>query len=590
MRKDPTQFRERFKRWKAGEQVYSAGLPAYNDGKSSNILTQSVLERPEGWYDDAKEQINNQYSTGIYDRAQSGIGFYNDNSGDIHGIMPEITITPNSGYKSTGHDRYQNDMFLLDQDATNYINNRQRTTTNKAAVALSPLVAAPVAPQIWTAINNPFVNAAMGIKSGSDLVSDDGVIKTIRSFGNGEYANGSLSLLGDLFDVLGVYQGAKGFVDIANMGKTLIPDVSKLNTSDYVPYFINDSHNLLMPQAIKLKRKLGNNNLSWDKAQSIIKERNLERDLTDQLAEAQNSGKSIFDFVDEHPEMVSDTYNARSHFFNKPFTDFEETAEDGVDFLMEDVIPRMVRASKDVGEYSKVDLFPDRLHGTVFNPMLLDKLKINKIRIPFQRYGGWASGNDVYINPASRDIFKTIVHEGHHAARNRIMERIRERMPGLFADRTIHGEQWPDDLSARSAYEAEGLGYTGKEVKYLDDAYVFDDRYLEANPWISPISEKGATNSEIRAHLSENGRYVGKALDEIIDKLSYGKFRRICMNINAYGDSFIRHVQKQMAGMTKIERSVYQEELMKKVRAALKYVGVSTATAPLIMQNENNAQ
>lgn len=27
MRKDPTQFRERYKRWKSGEQVYSAGLP-----------------------------------------------------------------------------------------------------------------------------------------------------------------------------------------------------------------------------------------------------------------------------------------------------------------------------------------------------------------------------------------------------------------------------------------------------------------------------------------------------------------------------------------------------------------------------------
>lgn len=27
MRKDPTQFRQRFQRWKNGEQVYDAGLP-----------------------------------------------------------------------------------------------------------------------------------------------------------------------------------------------------------------------------------------------------------------------------------------------------------------------------------------------------------------------------------------------------------------------------------------------------------------------------------------------------------------------------------------------------------------------------------
>lgn len=34
MRKDPTEFRERFKRWKAGERVYNSGwiLPAYDDG------------------------------------------------------------------------------------------------------------------------------------------------------------------------------------------------------------------------------------------------------------------------------------------------------------------------------------------------------------------------------------------------------------------------------------------------------------------------------------------------------------------------------------------------------------------------------
>ena len=35
MRKDPTEFRERFQRWKKGEQVYENGLalPAYEDGK-----------------------------------------------------------------------------------------------------------------------------------------------------------------------------------------------------------------------------------------------------------------------------------------------------------------------------------------------------------------------------------------------------------------------------------------------------------------------------------------------------------------------------------------------------------------------------
>ena len=35
MRSDPTQFRDRFKRWKKGEQVYKDGLPHYEDGKDS---------------------------------------------------------------------------------------------------------------------------------------------------------------------------------------------------------------------------------------------------------------------------------------------------------------------------------------------------------------------------------------------------------------------------------------------------------------------------------------------------------------------------------------------------------------------------
>lgn len=33
MKKDPTEFRDRFARWKAGEKVYENGLPTYKGGK-----------------------------------------------------------------------------------------------------------------------------------------------------------------------------------------------------------------------------------------------------------------------------------------------------------------------------------------------------------------------------------------------------------------------------------------------------------------------------------------------------------------------------------------------------------------------------
>lgn len=38
MKKDPTEFRQRFQRWKNGEQVYEAGLPHYEDGKDARKL------------------------------------------------------------------------------------------------------------------------------------------------------------------------------------------------------------------------------------------------------------------------------------------------------------------------------------------------------------------------------------------------------------------------------------------------------------------------------------------------------------------------------------------------------------------------
>lgn len=35
MKKDPTEFRDRFARWRAGEKVYENGLPTYGGGKSA---------------------------------------------------------------------------------------------------------------------------------------------------------------------------------------------------------------------------------------------------------------------------------------------------------------------------------------------------------------------------------------------------------------------------------------------------------------------------------------------------------------------------------------------------------------------------
>ena len=62
MKKDPTQFRERFERWKEGEQVYENGLalPAYEDGRTPEKRAQAfynVIDPrqgfPDGYWDAA---------------------------------------------------------------------------------------------------------------------------------------------------------------------------------------------------------------------------------------------------------------------------------------------------------------------------------------------------------------------------------------------------------------------------------------------------------------------------------------------------------------------------------------------------------
>ena len=44
MMKDPTEFRERFARWKAGEKVYENGLPTYGGGKGQYDHTVNFLK------------------------------------------------------------------------------------------------------------------------------------------------------------------------------------------------------------------------------------------------------------------------------------------------------------------------------------------------------------------------------------------------------------------------------------------------------------------------------------------------------------------------------------------------------------------
>ena len=70
MRKDPTEFRERFAAWKAGEKVYENGLPAYGGGKSAKKgpYVKGVVSKPVYDEFDAFLQTlpDNQRALGAY--------------------------------------------------------------------------------------------------------------------------------------------------------------------------------------------------------------------------------------------------------------------------------------------------------------------------------------------------------------------------------------------------------------------------------------------------------------------------------------------------------------------------------------------
>lgn len=78
MRKDPTEFRERFAKWKAGEKVYENGLPAYGGGKSTK----------KGSYylpgEKIRRELDVPYDNASYDyRRANQLGYEPDETGHL---------------------------------------------------------------------------------------------------------------------------------------------------------------------------------------------------------------------------------------------------------------------------------------------------------------------------------------------------------------------------------------------------------------------------------------------------------------------------------------------------------------------------
>lgn len=119
MRKDPTEFRERFAKWKAGEQVYENGLPMYGGGKStkkgpyvkgvvskpvydeSDIFYQRMQER-QAQLDSPKVQYTRQNNNPVkFDEQGNLVDQVTGETGTM--MLPEIRVTPKryDAYHST---------------------------------------------------------------------------------------------------------------------------------------------------------------------------------------------------------------------------------------------------------------------------------------------------------------------------------------------------------------------------------------------------------------------------------------------------------------------------------------------------------
>lgn len=79
MRKDPTKFRERFKRWKNGERVYDKGTPVTQPQDKMDSLLDAGYQGPWGTYgyttDDVSRRIQQRTqarNNHIADRLQAG--------------------------------------------------------------------------------------------------------------------------------------------------------------------------------------------------------------------------------------------------------------------------------------------------------------------------------------------------------------------------------------------------------------------------------------------------------------------------------------------------------------------------------------
>lgn len=216
MRKDPTQFRERFRKWKNGEQVYDAGLPKYEMGKDDEVIRYETEQPASYYYPEDKDLISRVANT------------LTDSKGNIlERTLPELTVTaprrglfgrrtPSSSYVSSMSDE------AVDREGRQQstLNNRIRAAQNE--VGYGTLQAAKLA-----ATFTPLAPAVFGGELiGRAYNQGWGMFKDPMTY---------LDILGVIPGINGAYTGVRtAFQPAWRLGKELMRDAKsfKMPTVD----------------------------------------------------------------------------------------------------------------------------------------------------------------------------------------------------------------------------------------------------------------------------------------------------------------------------------------------------------------------
>lgn len=245
-------------------------------------------------------------------------------------------------------------------------------------------------------------------------------------------------------------------------------------------------------------------------------------------------------YLNSHPESIYSHKLGSLIDYSKEGASDIKYAEDRVsNFLKNDVYPRFVANTKrPITEEDKA------LFGANGLP---EDVNASYTNLNGSNYGGWYNDNNVVINQAKDSPDNILTHELEHAQRDRL------NTYGLL-----------NDFDFADSYVN---GYTPSEIRALNNAYNFGDDFTYKLGNIGSINEKGATNRELRYAISSDYGETGKALDDIIDKMSIEDLKQYLNTTNAYSKDFLKN-----AG----------SDFYKNVKEALKYVpatvGLTVAT------------